>query len=328
MRERDPLALAARARVWPSIEQLLELDLGRRGPHALAVLTRPADPGADMSIAIQPISPALGAEIGGVDLSRLGAEEFEAVHQALLAHGAVFFRDQDLKPRDLIDFASRLGPLNVHPMMKPLDGYPTVLEIVKNPEDRNNFGGSWHTDLSFLERPALASLLYAREIPPVGGDTLFANMYLAYETLSEGFKRLLANLHAVHSTRIIYTPDAQAADGTIGDSASMPRARMDEVHEEVVHPVVRTHPQTGRKALYVNCNFTIRFQDMTEAESAPLLRFLFAHLERPELTCRFRWTEGAVALWDNRCTQHYALNDYHGYRRVMQRVSIEGDRPV
>ena len=282
-----------------------------------------------MSITIQPLSPALGAELGGVDLARrLGDDEFGAVHRALLSHGVVFLRDQALKPQDLIDFANRLGPLNVHPMVRPLDGYPAVLEIVKNPEDRNNFGGSWHTDLSYLERPALASLLYAKEVPAVGGDTLFANMYLAYEALSGGLKRVLDGLHAVHSTRMIYTPDAQESGGTIGAAASMPRSRPDDRHEETVHPVVRTHPETGRKALYVNCNFTVRFRDMTGAESAPLLGFLFAHLERPEFTCRFRWTKGAVALWDNRCTQHYALNDYHGHRRVMQRVSVEGERPV
>ena len=283
-----------------------------------------------MSITIHPVSPALGAEVAGVDLSRRpGAEEFEAVHRALLDHGVVFLRDQDLQPRDLIDFAGRFGPLNVHPMMKPLDGYPAILEIAKNPEDRNNFGGSWHSDLSYLERPALASLLYARKLPPVGGDTLFANMYLAYEALSDGLKRLLSELRAVHDTRRIYTPDAQGrSGGMIGDAASMRRNRADDRHEEAVHPAVRTHPETGRKALYVNCNFTSRFEDMTEAESAPLLDFLFAHLQRPEFTCRFRWSEGAVALWDNRCTQHYALNDYHGHRRVMHRVSIEGDRPV
>ena len=282
-----------------------------------------------MSLTVQPISPALGAEITGVDLSRrLRSGEFDAVHRALLDHGAVFLRDQDLHPRHLIDFASRLGPLNVHPMMKPLDGHPEVLEIRKDPEDRNNFGGSWHTDLSYLERPALASLLYAREVPPVGGDTLFACMYHAYEALSDGLKRLLCGLRAVHDTRRIYTPDAQEAQGTIGNAASMRRNRPQDHHEEAVHPVVRTHPETGRKALYVNCNFTSRFEGMTEAESAPLLEFLFAHLERPEFTCRFRWSEGAAALWDNRCTQHYALNDYHGHRRVMLRVSVEGDRPV
>ena len=282
-----------------------------------------------MSITIRPVSPAVGAEVAGVDLSRpLRADEFKAVHGALLAHGAVFLRDQTLKPGNLIEFASRFGPLNVHPMMRPLDGYPAILEIVKNPEDRNNFGGSWHTDLSYLERPALASLLYAKEIPPAGGDTLFANMYLAYETLSDGLRRSLDGLRAVHDTRRIYTPDAQASTGTIGDAASMQRSRPDDRHEEAIHPVVRTHPETGRKALYVNCNFTVRFEGMTEAESAPLLGFLFTHLERPEFTCRFRWTKGAVALWDNRCTQHYALNDYHGYRRVMHRVSVEGDRPV
>ena len=251
------------------------------------------------------------------------------MHQALLDHGVVFLRDQNLEPRDLIGFAGRFGPLNVHPMMKPLDGYPAILEIAKNPEDRNNFGGSWHTDLSYLERPVLASLLYAREIPPVGGDTLFANMYLAYEVLSEGLKGLLSELRAVHDTRRIYTPDAQhRSEGTIGDATSMQRSRPEDQHEEAVHPVVRTHPETGRKALYVNCNFTSRFEDMTEAESAPLLDLLFAHLPRPEFTCRFQWSEGAVALWDNRCTQHYALNDYHGHRRVMHRVSIEGDRPA
>ena len=283
-----------------------------------------------MSITIHPVSPALGAEVTGVDLSRgLGAEEFDAVHRALFDHGVVFLRDQDLEPRHLIDFAGRFGPLNVHPMMKPLDGYPAILEIAKNPEDRNNFGGSWHTDLSYLERPALASLLYAKEIPPVGGDTLFASMYLACEALSEGLKGLLSGLRAVHDTRRIYTPDAQRrSEGTIGDAASMRRNRPEDQHEEAVHPVLRTHPETGRKALYVNCNFTSRFEDMTEAESAPLLDFLFTHLQRPEFTCRFRWSEGAVALWDNRCTQHYALNDYHGHRRVMHRVSIEGDRPV
>ncbi len=283
-----------------------------------------------MSITVHPVSPALGAEVAGVDLSRrLGAEEFDTVHRALLDHGVVFLRDQEVQPRDLVDFAARFGPLNVHPMMKPLDGYPAILEIVKNPEDRHNFGGSWHTDLSYLARPALASLLYAREIPPVGGDTLFASMYLAYEALSDGLKGLLSGLRAVHDTRRIYTPDAQRRlGGTIGDAASMRRNRPEDQHEEAVHPVVRTHPETGRRALYVNCNFTSRFEDMTEAESAPLLDFLFTHLQRPEFTCRFRWTEGAVALWDNRCTQHYALNDYHGHRRVMHRVSIEGDRPA
>ena len=283
-----------------------------------------------MSITVHPVSPALGAEVAGVDLSRrLGAEEFDTVHRALLDHGVVFLRDQEVQPRDLVDFAARFGPLNVHPMMKPLDGYPAILEIVKNPEDRHNFGGSWHTDLSYLARPALASLLYAREIPPVGGDTLFASMYLAYEALSDGLKGLLSGLRAVHDTRRIYTPDAQRRlGGTIGDAASMRRNRPENQHEEAVHPVVRTHPETGRRALYVNCNFTSRFEDMTEAESAPLLDFLFTHLQRPEFTCRFRWTEGAVALWDNRCTQHYALNDYHGHRRVMHRVSIEGDRPA
>ena len=199
-----------------------------------------------MSITIHPVSPALGAEVTGVDLSRrLGAEEFDEVHRALLDHGVVFLRDQDLEPRDLIDFAGRFGPLNVHPMMKPLDGHPAILEIAKNPEDRNNFGGSWHTDLSYLERPALASLLYAREIPPVGGDTLFASMYLAYEVLSEGLKGLLSELRAVHDTRRIYTPDAQhRSEGTIGDAASIRRSRPENQHGD--RPSGGPHPPRDR----------------------------------------------------------------------------------
>jgi taurine dioxygenase len=281
------------------------------------------------AIEVRPISPAIGAEVVGVDLSReLGNAAFDAVHRAFIDHGALFFRDQDLTPASLVAFARRFGSLNIHPMMKGLDGHPEVLEIVKNPEDRNNFGGAWHTDLSYLEKPSLGSMLYATELPDLGGDTLFANMYLAYDALSEGMKEMLAPLKAVHSTSIVYTEDTQDQEGIIGSAASMQRRDREREDEEAVHPVVRTHPETGRKALYVNRTFTTRFERMTAAESAPVLQFLFAHLERPEFACRFRWSARTLAFWDNRCTQHYAVNDYHGHRRVMHRVAIEGDRPT
>jgi len=273
---------------------------------------------------------ALGAEVFGTDLADLPKAVFADLHAAFLKHQVLTIRNQrELSPAALTAFAERFGKPSVHPMMKSLEGHPAVLAIVKNPEDRNNFGGSWHTDLSYVERPAMASVLHGVEIPPCGGDTLFACMYRAYETLSDGLKAVLDGMYAVHNTSLIYKDDAQAGQGTIGEARSMQRRGPAEQDPgDVIHPVIRTHPETGRKALYVNCNFTTRFVGMTETESAPLLRYLFRHAERPEFTCRLRWQPGTVAIWDNRCTQHYALNDYHGHRRVMHRIAIEGERPV
>ena len=277
---------------------------------------------------ITPLTTALGAEIHGVDLRRtLSSAEFAAIEQAFLTHQVLFFRDQELAPGELMSYAKRFGEPIVHPMVASMAGFPGILEIVKNPADRNNFGGSWHTDLSYLQRPASISLLHATEVPDIGGDTLFANMYLAYEALSQGMKNMLSSLRAVHDTTLIYLADAQQSSGTIGDAGSMNRIRPADDHETALHPVVRTHPQTRRQALYVNCNFTVRFEEMTRAESQPLLDYLFTHLSRAEFTCRFKWTSATVAMWDNRCAQHYALNDYHGQRRVVRRVAIEGERP-
>lgn len=282
-------------------------------------------------ISVQPMAGALGAEVFGVDLADLADDGFEGLKSAFLERRVLAFRDQgDLSPAALTAFAERFGTPIVHPMMKSLDGHPAVLAIVKNPEDRNNFGGSWHTDLSYLERPAMASVLHGVEIPPYGGDTLFACMYEAYAALSDGMKAMLDGMQAVHNTSLIYTDGAQqAGQGTIGESGSMQRRGPAEQDPgDVIHPVVRTHPETGRKALYVNCNFTTRFVGMTEAESAPMLQYLFRHAERPEFICRLRWRPGTVAIWDNRCAQHYAMNDYFGHRRVMRRVAIEGERPT
>jgi taurine dioxygenase len=177
--------------------------------------------------------------------------------------------------------------------------------------------------VTYLEKPALGSILYAREVPDFGGDTLFANMYMAYDSLSDGMKRMLDGLTAVHSARRPYGSQSD----WFSTQRSMEIRRNNSALAEVEHPVVRTHPETGRKALFVNSTFTIRFGGMMEDESAPLLDYLYRHLVRPEFTCRFHWSANAVAFWDNRCVQHYAINDYHGHRRVMHRVTVNGDRP-
>jgi taurine dioxygenase len=271
---------------------------------------------------IRPLSSALGAEIFGVDLAdRLDEETVRALRAALLEHLVIFFRDQELSPHDLLALAERFGEVVEYPLIKGLPECPLVLPVIKEPEERANFGGVWHSDTAYLERPAMASLLYAIETPPAGGDTMFANMYLAYETLSSGMRRLLDRLKAVNvAGKAVALQTREEMYSKRGTAADVEAA-------SAIHPVVRTHPETGRKALYVNLAHTLRFEDMTEAESAPLLNWLFAWQIQPELTCRFRWRPGSLAFWDNRASQHYPLNDYHGYRRVMHRVTLAGDRP-
>jgi taurine dioxygenase len=278
----------------------------------------------ETAIRVKPLSPHLGAEIEGVDLSRpLGNSEFDAIHRAFLTHHVIFFRDQKLSPDDQLAFGRRFGALNIHPYVKGMASHPEILEIIKEPSERINFGGGWHSDMSFLEIPALGSQLYAIEVPDVGGDTLFASQHAAWDALSPGLHRTLEGLSAVHSA---------AEEYGAGGHSSRPRASMDsEVTGEDVpefeHPVVRVHPETGRKGLYVNPAFTLRFAGWTRKESRPLLEYLFEVSRREVYTCRFRWTPGALAFWDNRCVCHYALNDYHGKRRHMRRVTIDGDRP-
>ena len=279
------------------------------------------------TISVTPIAGALGAEIGGIDLSQpLPDETIAEIRAALLDHLVIFFRDQRLSPEQHLAFGRRFGTLQVHDFVEAMPGYPEVLEVRKEPEERRNFGGGWHTDVSYLERPSLGSVLYALETPDHGGDTMFANQYLAYETLSRGMRAMLDGMTAIHSARRPYGPNAERAHD-YGPSSM--RFRFSEAAlAEIEHPVVRTHAETGRKALYVNRNFTIRFKDMTEAESTPLLEYLYDHAVRPEFTCRFRWRPGSIAFWDNRCVQHNAINDYHGRRRVIHRVTIEGERPA
>jgi taurine dioxygenase len=233
----------------------------------------------------------------------------------------IFFRGQNLPPERFLAFARHLGGVVEYPFIKGIEGFPLIIPVVKLEHERVNFGGLWHSDTAYLERPPMGTMLIAREIPPYGGDTLFANMYLAYETLSAGMQRLLDGVIAVNSS-------AKADVTKTREDRLHDAAKPDTPREYVAeHPVVRTHPETGRKALYVNPGHTVRFKDMTEAESVPLLNYLFTHQQRPEFTCRFRWEVGSLAFWDNRCAQHNPINDYHGFHRVMHRLTLAGDRP-
>jgi alpha-ketoglutarate-dependent taurine dioxygenase len=268
---------------------------------------------------VRRLAGALGAEICGVDLKNLPEETTAAIRRAFLEHQVIFFRDQRLTPAQFMAFARSMGRPIEYPFVKGIDGFPEVIEVKKLEHERQNFGGIWHSDTAYLEEPPMGSMLLAREVPPYGGDTEFASQYLAYESLSEGMKRVLNGLVAVNSSA----------------KANVTRTREDRIKEQgatsrdylAEHPVVRTHPETGRKALYVNVGHTVRFRGMTEQESTPLLEFLFRHQVKPEFTCRFRWQVGSLAFWDNRCTQHNPINDYHGHRRVMHRITLAGDKP-
>jgi taurine dioxygenase len=282
---------------------------------------------SDSRIEVRPISGALGAELTGIDLSReLDNRTVSDIVQALSDHLVIFFRDQRLTPEQHIAFARRFGGLDVHDFVAHMPDHPEIIEVLKEASETGlNFGGVWHSDVTYQEQPALGSVLYAHEVPPIGGDTLFANQYLAFETLSPGLKKLLLGLKAVHSPNATYGEEATARR-PIGRSIRYINPDKAEAMASV-HPVVRTHPATGRKALFVNPVFVRRFDGWSEAESQPLLEFLSAHAVRPEFTCRFRWQRHSIAFWDNRCTQHFAVNDYQGHRRYMHRVTISGDRP-
>ena len=273
-------------------------------------------------IEVRPISGALGAEIAGVDMSReLDAEVAGEVRQALLDHLVIFLRGQTATPVQQLAFAKKFGEPVEYPQLKGLAECPYVTPVVKLEHERNNFGGIWHSDTTYLEIPPMGSMLLAREVPPYGGDTMFANQYLAYEALSDGMKRLLDDLKGV-STSLKADATRTREDRIKSDPTT--QSRQELIAE---HPVVRTHPETGRKALFVNVAHTVRFVGMTEAESAPILRYLFQHQVQPEFTCRFAWRVGSLAFWDNRAAQHNPVNDYHGYRRVMHRITLAGDRP-
>lgn len=273
-------------------------------------------------ITVSPVSGALGAEIGGVDLSQpLSEQLIGEIRAALLENLVIFFREQEITPADHFRFASYFSEPEDYPMIAGLAEFPKIVPVVKLPDERVNFGGLWHSDTAYTEIPPMGAVLVARELPPFGGDTLFANMYLAYEQLSDGMKRMLSGLRAVNSS-------AKAEVTATREDRLATDAKLSPGKELIgVHPVVRTHPETGRKLLYVNYGHTVRFEDMTDEESKPLLDYLFAHLCRPEFTCRFRWEPGAIAFWDNRAVQHNPINDYHGHKRVMHRISLRGSQP-
>ncbi|MEC8888919.1 MAG: TauD/TfdA family dioxygenase [Pseudomonadota bacterium] len=267
-------------------------------------------------IRVEPISTALGAVIHGIDCrSDLPNSVVDEIRKAWLEHLVVFFQGQDLEPGEQLAFARRFGLPVKYPMLEGLSEFPEVVRVVKLSHEKNNFGGIWHSDTTYLEQPPIGALLLAREVPEVGGDTLFANMYLAYETLSTGLKNMLGRLIVVQSS-------AKAGASRSREDRLSDVSAVAEQVLEAEHPVVQTHPETGRKTLFVNYGHSIRFKNMTEAESKPLLDYLFAHQTRSEFTCRFQWAAGSMAMWDNRCTQHNPINDYHGFKRVMHRISI------
>ena len=277
-------------------------------------------------IQVRPIAGACGAEVHGVDLSKeLDNETFGEIRRAFTENLVIFFRDQKITEEQHKAFGRRFGTLNIHPRYLPLEGHPEIFPIRKDPEHKENIGGVWHSDLTHLPTPPLGSILYALEVPPFGGDTMFASQYLAYETLSDGMKKMLDRMTAVHDNRIQSNKVASERNAA---RASKLRQDNQEDEPECEHPVVITHPESGRKALFVNIIRTHRFAGMTEDESRPLIKYLCDHATRPEFTCRFCWQKGSIAFWDNRCVMHYALNDYPGYRRYMNRVTVDGTRPV
>lgn len=272
-----------------------------------------------MSINIQPISPVIGAEISGANLSQLNDDQFASIEQALVEHQVVFFRDQpELAAETQIAFAERFGVLHLHPAAPHMEDHPAVFVIHAHKDSKVANGNGWHTDVSCDEEPPLGTMLQLHVLPSSGGDTLFASMFAAFETLSPALQAFLATLTATHDSEHVYR--GRYADRGVDDSA--------KTYPSASHPVVRTHPHSGRQALYVNPGFTTRINELGSEESRALLDFLFRHQQRAEFQIRFRWSVNAIALWDNRCTQHFALWDYWPQERKGHRVTIKGEKPV
>jgi taurine dioxygenase len=276
------------------------------------------------TITVKPLAGALGAEIAGVDLSRpLSNQQRSEIHDAFLAHCAIYIRGQELGGADLLRYARYFAEPSFYPFVEGMPDFPQIFELRKEPDQRKNVGSEWHSDTTYLDKPPIGTMLYAREIPAYGGDTMVANQYLAYEALSLGMRRLLDGLTGIYSARIM------GGRGKREEDKYMKMKDTDQADTmQAEHPVVRTHPKTGRKALYVSKQHTVRFKGMTEEESRPLVEFLQVHCIRPEFTARIRWENGTVGIWDNRCVQHLAINDYHGQRRVMWRLPVGAEAVV
>jgi len=272
---------------------------------------------------INSLTPAVGAELSGIDLSVEPTESEQlALRKAFLKHHVLFFRDQRLQPDDLVRFAGLFGQVGRYPFAEPMADHPEVIAIIKEPVQTTVFGGIWHTDSAYLETPSLASVLYSREVPAEGGDTLFANASIAYDTLDDELKTAIANRSALHSSarnRSLLREDHLS-------TGSMSAQQNDIM--EAVHPVVRTHPDTRKQSLYLSPAHTVKILGLPSEQSELLLNRLTEHLLKDDFKCRFRWTPNTLAIWDNRCLLHYPVNDYQGHRREMWRVTIDGDRPV
>jgi len=262
----------------------------------------------------------VGAFVSGIDLRTINDAVLVQLKDAFAQYGLLFFRDQQLSPQDHIAFARRWGPININRFFAPVAGYPQIAQVLKEPEQRVNIGDGWHTDHSYDQIPALGSLLYARETPPQGGDTLFANTCSAYDGLSQALKKTLSGLQAVHSSAHVFGEQSGHAEELAERLGNYSPA----AQQDAIHPVVITHPLSGRKSLYVNPSFTLRIQGWSAEDSTSLLTELYAQVSRPEFSFRLRWAPGTLAFWDNRATWHWAMNDYHGYRRLMHRITLEG----
>ena len=268
------------------------------------------------AIRVEKLTPLIGAEILGPDLSKpIDERTFKEIHEALTDNGVIFFRDQHLTPDQHKAFGRLFGELHMHPAApKELEDHPEILVIHADEKSKHVAGEVWHTDVSCDPEPPMGSVLYMHELPPVGGDTLFASMYAAYDALSEPMKRFLEPLTAMHEGEHVY----RGRYGIDDKGKTFPKAE---------HPIVRTHPVSGRKGLYVNSGFTTRIVQLERSESDAVLQFLYRHIETPEFQCRFRWQVNSIAFWDNRCVQHHAMWDYFPQRRHGHRVTIKGDKP-
>ena len=280
------------------------------------------------NLEVRPLAGALGAEMYGASLKdRDDSPMWQELREAFLKYHVIAIRGQDLSPADIMRVGGKFGEPCAYPFAKGMEGFPFITEVIKEPDERKNFGNDWHTDTMYTARPPRATLLYALQTPPHGGDTLYVNTAAAYAALSEGMKKLLDGLNGVASGGLKHRPQG-ARRAQLNRNKGIQLINTEHANDyEATHPVVRTHPETGEKALYVSSLHTIRFEGMTEEESRPLIKWLNDHCIQPEFSCRVDWQPGQLTIWDNRCTMHYAINDYHGSRRHMQRLIVGPEAP-
>lgn len=287
-----------------------------------------ADPTAYQTMDVRPLGGAIGAEIHGIDLRDFRNEKMWAeLRRAYLEFHVIAVVGQTLSPDDQMSVGRFFGEPCFYPFAKGMESHPHMTRIIKEPHERESFGADWHSDTPYLDEPPGTTTLYAIETPPAGGDTLYANTRAAYDALSEGMKRMLEGVVGVFSAGLKHKPGGNRAlhHARIGTMAVQNAGNADRIESR--HPIVRTHPETGRKALYVSALHTLRLDGMTERESRPIIQMLNDHCIEPEFTCRVRWQPGQITIWDNRCTMHNAINDYHGHRREMRRLTVGPQRP-